>query len=112
MRKYKINKKDRKMWLNALESGKYKQTKDVLRDHYGYCCLGLFGKLKGINDGILESYAMPVELDSEEKQLFPKCLLGDSNQRKSFASKLAAMNDNGKSFKEIAKYIRKNTIGV
>lgn len=28
-------------WINALRSGKYKQTTDCLRDDTGYCCLGV-----------------------------------------------------------------------
>jgi len=114
MRKYKINKKDRKMWLDALESDKYQQVDGVLKSLYkeSYCYLGLFGKLKGIDGDILEDYGMPFELPKEKRSLFPTCLLGSSDQGKSFAKKLADMNDDGKSFKEIAKYIRKNTVGV
>lgn len=33
---------NRKKWIEALESGKYKQTKSCLRDFKdGYCCLGV-----------------------------------------------------------------------
>lgn len=28
-------------WLDALRSGKYKQTKQMLRDKQGFCCLGV-----------------------------------------------------------------------
>lgn len=28
-------------WLNALKSGKYDQTTEVLKDDTGYCCLGV-----------------------------------------------------------------------
>ncbi len=30
-----------KAWVKALESGKFSQTKNELRDHQGYCCLGV-----------------------------------------------------------------------
>ena len=42
----------RQRWIEALESGKYPQTKDHLHDDMGYCCLGvacdLFAKELGI----------------------------------------------------------------
>ena len=31
----------RNAWVAALRSGEYEQTKHVLQDHYGYCCLGV-----------------------------------------------------------------------
>jgi hypothetical protein len=30
-----------KKWVEALRSGKYKQTEHVLQDTNGYCCLGV-----------------------------------------------------------------------
>lgn len=30
-----------KRWVKALRSGKYKQTRDVLHDSEGFCCLGV-----------------------------------------------------------------------
>jgi hypothetical protein len=29
------------MWVDALRSGEYAQTKELLRDDEGYCCLGV-----------------------------------------------------------------------
>jgi len=34
-------------WVAALRSDEYKQTKGVLRDTYGYCCLGVLCDLYG-----------------------------------------------------------------
>lgn len=36
-----MNKKNIMKWINALRSGKYKQTKGALQDSAGYCCLGV-----------------------------------------------------------------------
>lgn len=33
--------KIKKRWIEALRSGKYAQTKDVLRNEEGFCCLGV-----------------------------------------------------------------------
>jgi hypothetical protein len=37
----RINKKQFKKWIEALDSGEYKQTKGTLQDKKGYCCLGV-----------------------------------------------------------------------
>ena len=31
----------RNAWVAALRSGEFEQTKHVLQDHYGHCCLGV-----------------------------------------------------------------------
>lgn len=36
-----MNKQIKRLWVKALKSGKYKQTKESLRDRKGYCCLGV-----------------------------------------------------------------------
>lgn len=119
MRKYKIPKKDRKAWIEALESGKYCQGNGALVKGYSYCCLGVFGSIKGLDDEDMEGYNIPRQLMTHEF-LFPKCLLGENTGRKStFVDKLVDLNDGDinrniqpKSFKKIAKYIRKHTVGV
>lgn len=35
------NKKNITKWINALRSGKYKQTRATLQDAGGYCCMGV-----------------------------------------------------------------------
>lgn len=50
-------KKDIQVWVKALRSGKYKQTKGTLQNNQGYCCLGvacdLFIENKETNNGFL-----------------------------------------------------------
>ena len=47
----------RRKWVEALRSGKYRQTTGVLRDRDGFCCLGVLcdisetGKWEQGNDG-------------------------------------------------------------
>lgn len=36
-----VDVKDIKKWVQALRSGKYSQTKKVLNDQNGFCCLGV-----------------------------------------------------------------------
>lgn len=41
----------RKLWVEALRSGKYQQTRRALRDGFGgYCCLGVACKISGLGD--------------------------------------------------------------
>jgi hypothetical protein len=37
----KMNESVKARWVAALRSGKYKQTKEHLKDRQGYCCLGV-----------------------------------------------------------------------
>ena len=31
----------KEQWIEALRSGEYSQTQEQLKDHHGYCCLGV-----------------------------------------------------------------------
>lgn len=39
-------------WLSALRSGEYKQTKNILKDDEGFCCLGVLCDL-AVKDGVI-----------------------------------------------------------
>ena len=45
--------KAQERWLTALESGEYKQTRDLLRDDNGFCCLGVACDLSGLGEWTL-----------------------------------------------------------
>lgn len=100
-------------WVKALESGKYRQTTNVLmykdeHRHKTYCCLGVLTSLKP--DAKFEDEESYLSKETKEWcQL--KDLTGDNIQET-----LAQMNDgdNGKQykFKEIAKFIKENIKGV
>lgn len=88
----------KKIWLKALRSGDYKQGKGWLKQAtdsktYSYCCLGV---LKDAVPGLRRA--------TREEVLAPSALkkvgLTQAEQ-----TKLADMNDAGKSFKTIAAYI-------
>ena len=103
------DKKQINQWCEALESGKYKQTRHRLQESKGYCCLGvaceLFGEnLKRDKDGYLVG-KKPFD-QRNEKATIPDWLV-----RINYASSIYSLtcyNDIQKlSFKEIAKKIRK-----
>lgn len=113
-------------WLKALESGEFKQTTKVLENtgvagHLGFCCLG-------VACVVAEREGVPVErhMSLSEKVLKGVDLTAQPlvrqwlglNTHNGFpttlrildANKLCLvnLNDNGKSFKEIAQIVRAN----
>lgn len=108
------------IWINALESGKYKQTKGVLKKDDSYCCLGVLCQISGLGEfkqvrsneiisyvlpsGNFSSASLPDEVlywsDIEDQY-------GSFDESDSFST-LSILNDSGKTFTEIAEIIRQN----
>jgi hypothetical protein len=102
----KINIKKLKIWITALRSGKYSQTKSKLQDANGYCCLGvacsvLIPKGKQLLD-TNEDYLYGVEPNDQRNS--PKWLKDINNDfYKKTGNYLTTLNDSdGLSFNEIA----------
>lgn len=113
-----MNKQIKKKWVDALRSGKYKQTKEFLKDETGYCCLGVlcvvYAEEKKINIEDIPGF------DDEDQGLPNKVVtwakLDSSNplvtiainkvERIKFLTELN--DDDGKSFKYIANVIERN----
>ncbi len=99
-------------WIEALRSGKYKQGKNWLCYVKGktakYCCLGV---LCHINKVPYEKYWDSKKYDgnariiSEELKIKLKM---NTQSGQTSGGWLSEMNDNGKSFKEIANVIEKH----
>ncbi len=112
-----MNQKIKSEWLEALRSGKYKQTTGCLKNEKGYCCLGvlsdLYAKQFNIN-------WVPVENYKREEILDHGALLADPIQEWAelhnrnpriydyeHSKTLSDLNDEGNSFKEIADFIER-----
>jgi hypothetical protein len=104
----------KKLWLKALRSGKYRQTKEKLSDGKGrFCCLGvlcdLHAKAKrakwGKNDDGDMTYLGEWETLPFDVQRWAG--LDDENPdvTHEHGNCLAALNDNGKRFTTIANVI-------
>jgi len=113
----------KQQWLAALRSGDYTQTKDALRDDRGFCCLGVacdihnpsqWGEpngtgsraaasgdygFPGFDDIPLEALTVLRQLEYIEDGI----TMGNSLMRR-----LSVLNDDGKSFAEIADWIEEN----
>ena len=105
----------RQRWIEALESGKYPQTKDHLHDDMGYCCLGvacdLFAKELGIERKWIEHGQ--IELFSDLQSVMPESVVTflDLNDNCGGAypkldNSLVCLNDSGKTFEEIAAALK------
>jgi hypothetical protein len=96
-------------WVEALRSGEYKQTRNYLQDEYGFCCLGVLCEVMGLEnteDDILDITRYYYEGDYNIS-LFPGNL-GSDLEIDHDEGTLVNMNDNGKTFSEIADWIEKN----
>lgn len=114
------------LWADVLESGDYLQAKEALKRSDGFCCLGVLCDL-AIKDGShmswdYSNYGTPGVICSAGFYTeLPPAFLCDYLGLSIFSPKieesaalgseakaidLAEMNDEGKTFKEIAKHIR------
>lgn len=101
-----------KKWVEALESGEYKQGSNALcsiQDEIPhYCCLGVANEVCNLNANPASLYLW-IE-DSAIGLISPA---GDLVQAYHTHHSLACMNDSGQfSFKEIATYIKENPENV
>lgn len=85
-------------WIEALRSGRFKQTKQVLKCDGAYCCLGVL-------QTVSREMGTAVSKDPGDEYLRPTTALKKLGLDFQDQVDLAAMNDEGKSFKEIADYI-------
>ncbi len=111
----------KELWCQALESEEWEQTKGVLcqRGEDGpdsYCCWGVLTEISGMVKGIdAQTLYSDREVKSYDGQLcypphevlewagFPM-----DEGRDNIVRPLATLNDQGKTFQEIAKHIREN----
>lgn len=117
----------KKLWLNALRSGEYKQGKGTLRANDSYCCLGVLCDLHAkefkkdwvlvptVNDEHYDylgrTQFLPNEVSNWAEIDYYKSLgytnSGMFKNDDGKDSSLSTLNDEGKSFTEIADIIEK-----
>lgn len=115
-------KNDAHKWFYHLESGRQKQADGVLYDpkDRSFCCLGLEqscnwgGKVESRkhDDKVVPAYMPSLEYLKETAKMYYSldgCETLDPALRGRGEETASTMNDNGNSFKEIAKVLRKCT---
>jgi hypothetical protein len=98
-KKFKLKKSDKKKWVKALRSEKYKQGKFQLFDGNGYCCLGVACEIglaipeqDNINGSFVNKKFVPIEVQRKLANF------NDGDDK---------LNIKPKSFKWIANYIER-----
>ena len=117
-----MNKVLKNKWLRALRSGRYRKTMSRLVNDKGdaFCCLGVLADIQGCvwkenelgrlhpimphGKKLMSSSAFSPDLSCEGGFLRPRAAGGLNME---LQQRLAAMNDKGKTFKQIAKVIEK-----
>lgn len=116
-----MNPEVKKLWVDALRSGEYHQTKDRLKSDDGYCCLGVLCEL-AVEAGVIPPFVneefgwvIHAESDSHVEAVLPWEVaewsgLGDNNpliqlSSYDFPVPISDPNDAGMPFEEIAKLI-------
>jgi len=98
-------------WVKALRSGKYEQARGALRVEDAFCCLGVACDISGL--GKWEEYRLYQQYLGQQIFL-PHAVkewlgLQDCFGSLSHPWSLAALNDSGRSFNEIADIIEGNS---
>jgi hypothetical protein len=112
-----MNQKIKAKWVAALRSGKYKQGKNFLKLRDEFCCLGVLCDISGLAEwehrGKSYSSIMPgiyISSDTVLPSVVAKWAgivnIGMKGSDKKVIGKLMTMNDNGKTFTEIAAVIQ------
>jgi hypothetical protein len=112
-------------WVAALRSGKYRQATGALHDNGGYCCLGVLCDISGAGMWVNDLYQIGDGNTDEFTGLsyLPEALRIQTGMRSDngsfrvrpdndplghgFLTSLANLNDDGKSFAEIANVIER-----
>lgn len=90
-------------WTTALRSGKFVQGRQMLRtDRKEFCCLGVLAHIRGCEWRGPDPYVDGENVGNEDEYYLSSEFAGLPHKTQ---VKLAKMNDEGKSFAEIADYI-------
>jgi hypothetical protein len=115
-----MNKELKQEWIEALRSGEYEQDTGELcggsgDTGYTHCCLGVLAEIAGVardrlmaNDHLgkvgRDDLLGPWDSGEEGEPMFSH---GDESSWTTYQRRLAAMNDNGYTFRQIADYIER-----
>ena len=109
-------KANRKLWVDALRSGKYLQARGTLmRRGVGYCCLGVACRVFGLSDDEISKYDNVTHLPQVKKWLgLPLDSEGNNGgyYKDGWYYSLADENDYNKTFEQIADIIESEPRGL
>ena len=114
-----LHKHNRRLWVEALRSGKYKQGHGALLSIGGHCCLGVLCDVMGLTPTLKQSGAMSFGIE-EECIVAPREAMSAVGLRSfigcfssgSDSQSLSGLNDTGVSFDTIASIIEYEPEGL
>lgn len=96
-------------WLEALRSGRYRQGKNVLRTSQDeFCCLGVLCDIVSPNGWLVDAGQGGGFLHGDRKGFLSMAVKLATAFPELYEVTLSNMNDDGKSFAEIANWIEVN----
>lgn len=107
----------KKAWVKALRSGEYKQGRGHMCEDTPegprYCCLGVLVDIAHDGDWVLDpnitTWKIDNNFDPSFQASFPSNkFLNEVELNRDTADEVAHMNDDGKSFEEIADFIEES----
>lgn len=98
-------------WIEVLTSGEYKQTKGYLRNNDSFCCLGVLCDLNYKDGGAKWEQECTYFDNQDNSEFLPRPIQDYVMLKDSDVKVLIDMNDQkGKSFHQIAKYIKETIL--
>lgn len=110
-------KEHRRLWVEALRSGKYQQAKGHLQNRGGMCCLGVACDISGLGKWKGRRYVTPGttyvgDLGNNTSEMVRWLGLDDACGVMADGNALTELNDDGKLFAEIADIIESEPKGL
>lgn len=111
-------KANRKLWVEALRSGKYEQTRHTLRTADGFCCLGVLADIAGCEWSIDTGHYLAdgcMRTAPNIARLFVGLADDEGNypvDEDDEVNSLASLNDAGTPFAQIADIIESEPKGL
>lgn len=108
-----MNQKLKQKWVEALRSGKYRQSSGYLQHGDGFCCLGVLCDVIDPNSWADSSRLVAGDISAKhwkDSSVFslPAATLNEINLTYDEEGELIGLNDNDRPFEEIANHIEKN----
>lgn len=97
-----MDKEVKAKWVSALRGGEVKQCRRFLHDSGSFCCIGVLATVQGVD---FKADSRFQERDDIQTSWLPPSLRAGLDL--DMMNRLANMNDEGKTFAEIADYIEK-----
>lgn len=103
----KMDKDIKKLWVDALRSGKYKQGKNLLKKEDCFCCLGVLCEISDKAPWKQAGEGSTIFRYAEEMATLPENVANWANldRASNAVDVLIYLNDSGTPFADIADYI-------